>query len=208
MANADELAEWCSQIVQEADSASGDRATELGSTLCRQLDRVLNELWAFAAECSKAESVALAKLSLRLCSLYPQPTASSRQRVVLGERVLELHGIDEAHGGEALFGRTRVHMTHRETALLRYLLSNRERIISREELMKEVWRKHAIGERARTVDIHVHRLRCKLGQEFADRLETIRSGGYRLSLARSDSERVKNTAKSSEPMELEELAAE
>jgi DNA-binding response OmpR family regulator len=87
----------------------------------------------------------------------------------------------ELYDREATIARERVRMTRREAELLHYLLSHRERVVSRYELMEHVWGKRLTGAAARTVDIHVHRLRAKLGREFAERVETIRHVGYRFS---------------------------
>ena len=186
------------------DSDLDDQQDEIATALCSQLDRVLDELWSFANDQNAfaADSVALAQLALRLCCLYPQPAAAVKQRVTLGERVLELNGRD------ALLERSRVRMTRREAELLHYLLSHRERIVSREELMEEVWQKRLTGPAARTVDIHVHRLRRKLGREFAERLETVRNIGYKFSLVPVAPERLKHILKRPKHAELREHAAQ
>ena len=148
----------------------------MDEALRAQLDRVLEELWSFAADDTSVtgDSVAMAQLAMRLCRLYPQPEAPA-QRIALRTRVLELYD------REAKISRERVRMTRRESELLHYLLSHRERVVSRYELMEHVWGKRLTGAAARTVDIHVHRLRSKLGREFAERVETIRHVGYRFS---------------------------
>jgi DNA-binding response OmpR family regulator len=96
-------------------------------------------------------------------------------RVQLGSRVLEVYGRDLHIDGE------RVRMTRREAGLLHYLLTHRERIVPRHELMEQVWGTRLIGTAARTVDIHVYRLRAKLGKDLAAHLETVRQAGYRFS---------------------------
>lgn len=169
-----------------SDDESNDREQQITSALCLQLDRVLDELWKSSDDhsTSAVNSAALAQLALRLCRLYPRATPNMKQRIALGEQVLELHAFDGTHGRDVLFGQARARMTRREAALLHYLLCNRDRIISREELMNKVWNKRLIGMAARTVDIHVHRLRRKLGAELATRLETVRNAGYTFSTDR------------------------
>jgi DNA-binding winged helix-turn-helix (wHTH) protein len=148
----------------------------VAAALRSQLDRVLEELWSFADNetAFTGDSVAMAQLAMRLCRLYPQSEPPA-QRIALSTRVLELYD------REATIERERVRMTRREAELLHYLLSHRERVVSRYELMEHVWGKRLSGAAARTVDIHVHRLRSKLGREFAERVETIRHVGYRFS---------------------------
>ena len=166
------------------DPQADDRDGAIVKALCSQLDRVLEELWAFAERSEANGSVALAQLALRVCCLYPRSTSTMRQRVAQGAQVLEVHGFDLAHGRGALPGPARIRMTRREAALLHYLIGHRDRIVSREELMKEVWQRSLTGAAARTIDIHVHRLRRKLGDEFALHLETIRNVGYVFSTVR------------------------
>jgi DNA-binding winged helix-turn-helix (wHTH) protein len=146
------------------------------TALRQQLDQVLEELWSFADDSTavSGDSIVVAKLAMRLCRLYPE-SGSPAQRVALRTCDMELYE------REAKVACDRVHMTRLEAALLHYLLSNRERILSREELMQHVWGRRLSGAASRTVDIHVHRLRAKLGQEFAERVETVRHAGYRFS---------------------------
>ncbi len=68
-------------------------------------------------------------------------------------------------------------LTPQEFALLRYLVQNAERALSREQLLQRVWG-DAYNGTARTIDIHVRRLRAALGNE-AGRLQTVRHVGYR-----------------------------
>lgn len=72
-------------------------------------------------------------------------------------------------------------LSEREIELLRYLSLNRERVVSRDELLQRVWRLPASLSRTRTVDMHVARLRDKL-RDSADEpriLLTVRGKGYR-----------------------------
>ena len=67
-------------------------------------------------------------------------------------------------------------------ALLSFLARNRGRACTREELVVHVWTERELTS-ARTVDIHVHRLRQKLGRPFSELLETLRNVGYKLRTA-------------------------
>jgi DNA-binding response OmpR family regulator len=68
-----------------------------------------------------------------------------------------------------------VPLTAREFALLHYLYERRGAVVSRKELLRDVWGE-SYGGGARTVDIHVRRLRAKLGAAW---FETIRGVGYK-----------------------------
>ncbi|MDX1469393.1 MAG: response regulator transcription factor [Acidimicrobiia bacterium] len=69
-------------------------------------------------------------------------------------------------------------LTFMEYELLRFLMENPVRVWSREQLLSKVWGYEYYGG-ARTVDVHVRRLRAKLGEERASWITTVRSVGYR-----------------------------
>lgn len=68
--------------------------------------------------------------------------------------------------------------TYMEYELLKFLVTNPDRVFSRDALLANVWGYDYYGG-ARTVDVHIRRLRAKLGQEHAPRIRTLRSVGYR-----------------------------
>ncbi len=69
-------------------------------------------------------------------------------------------------------------LTFMEYELLRFLVENPVRVWSREQLLSKVWGYEYYGG-ARTVDVHIRRLRSKLGEERASWITTVRSVGYR-----------------------------
>jgi DNA-binding response OmpR family regulator len=71
-----------------------------------------------------------------------------------------------------------VDFTYMEYELLRFLATHPNRVFTREALLTSVWGYDYFGG-ARTVDVHVRRVRAKLGTELAERLKTVRSVGYR-----------------------------
>ena len=73
-------------------------------------------------------------------------------------------------------GRT-ITLTYKEFALLEYLLRSPKRAVPREELLRTVWRKGVSKEGTRTIDVHVRRLREKLGGCL--QIATVRGVGYR-----------------------------
>ena len=64
-----------------------------------------------------------------------------------------------------------------EYELLRFLASNPGRVFTREVLLSQVWGYDYFGG-ARTVDVHIRRLRSKLGEQHAGMIQTVRSVGY------------------------------
>jgi len=71
-----------------------------------------------------------------------------------------------------------VDFTYMEYELLKFLVTHPGRVFSREALLSRVWGYDYYGG-ARTVDVHVRRVRAKLGSEQAARIKTVRSVGYR-----------------------------
>ena len=71
----------------------------------------------------------------------------------------------------------RVTLTRREFELLRFLIQNKERVVSRDRLLERVWGYDRAIE-TRSVDVHVGRLRAKLGPVGAQ-IETVVGLGYR-----------------------------
>ncbi len=71
-----------------------------------------------------------------------------------------------------------VTLTHKEFSLLCLLLRNRERVLTRDHLLNEIWGYAYDGEN-RTVDVHIRTLRQKLG-EAGDYIETVRGIGYKI----------------------------
>ena len=76
-------------------------------------------------------------------------------------------------------------MTYMEYELLKFLAQNPGKVFTREMLLSRVWGYEYYGG-ARTVDVHVRRLRAKLGEEHANLIQTVRSVGYRFGQSRWD----------------------
>jgi DNA-binding response OmpR family regulator len=83
----------------------------------------------------------------------------------------DFDGVAVAVDGEA------VRLTRREFELLRYLVQNKNRVVSRDRLLERVWGYDRLVE-TRSVDVHVGRLRGKLG-EAGKQIETVVGLGYR-----------------------------
>ena len=74
-------------------------------------------------------------------------------------------------------------LTYMEYELLKFLAQNPGKVFTREMLLNRVWGYEYYGG-ARTVDVHVRRLRAKLGEEHAGLIQTVRSVGYRFGQSR------------------------
>jgi DNA-binding response OmpR family regulator len=128
----------------------------------------------------------------------------ARIRMAIGRVAAEQEAADpDAHvirtGEEATYtakisGRT-LDLTFKEFELLKFLAQHPGRVFTREQLLQEVWGYDYFGG-TRTVDVHVRRLRAKLGPENETLIGTVRNVGYRFVLpakeqeSRSDASRV------------------
>jgi DNA-binding response OmpR family regulator len=77
-------------------------------------------------------------------------------------------------------------LTFKEFELLKYLAQHPGRVFSREQLLQEVWGYDYFGG-TRTVDVHIRRLRAKLGTEHEQLIGTVRNVGYRFVLPPKES---------------------
>ncbi len=96
---------------------------------------------------------------------------ATEERHKVGDIVVDRAAHEVTLGGRA------VPLTAKEFALLAYLCERRGRVLSRDHLLSNVWGNRYEGG-PRTVDIHVRRLRAKLGEAFP--LDTLRGSGYKL----------------------------
>lgn len=74
-------------------------------------------------------------------------------------------------------GAGKPHLTRKERELLHYLRDNAGKCLSREQLLHEVWG-YRSGVKSRTLDVHVQRLRRKLGPIEGAKILTVFRGGY------------------------------
>ncbi|MEO7132395.1 MAG: response regulator transcription factor [Dermatophilaceae bacterium] len=86
--------------------------------------------------------------------------------------------IDEASYSARLRGRL-LDLTYKEFELIKYLAQHPGRVFTRAQLLQEVWGYDYFGG-TRTVDVHVRRLRAKLGPDHEALIGTVRNVGYRL----------------------------
>ena len=114
------------------------------------------------------------ELVLRVSAILRRSRAAVANADVIAVGPLQ---IDRAHHRVTAAGR-HVELTATEFKLLLVLANRRGRVQSRAQLLEDVW-EAAPDVQTRTVDMHVQRLRSKLGPE-ADLIETIRGFGYRM----------------------------
>ena len=72
-----------------------------------------------------------------------------------------------------------MYLTYKEFELLRFLMTHRGRVFSRDALLRHVWGEEYLGG-TRTVDVHIRRLRAKIGPQFDELIQTVRNVGYKM----------------------------
>ena len=108
----------------------------------------------------------------RLAMLWRRVGSGAGAVTRLGPLALDTESYRATAGGRPL------DLTYKEFELLRFLASSPGRVYTRPALLREVWGYDFYGG-TRTVDVHVRRLRAKLGPEHEHLIETVRGVGYR-----------------------------
>jgi DNA-binding response OmpR family regulator len=99
----------------------------------------------------------------------PEPTVTDDDaplvRIDTGQRTAEVNGRE-------------LDLTYLEFELLAHLVQNPNRVHTRDQLVTTVWGYGHVGD-GRTVDVHIARLRRKLGADFRGAIQTVRRVGYK-----------------------------
>jgi DNA-binding response OmpR family regulator len=119
------------------------------------------------------------RIAVGRATIQPGPVA---EEVRSGELV-----IDEATYSARIRGAA-LDLTFKEFELLKFLAQHPRRVFSRSQLLQEVWGYDYFGG-TRTVDVHVRRLRAKLGPENEALIGTVRNVGYKFVPARHEGRR-------------------
>ena len=105
------------------------------------------------------------------------PSAPAVRGARLGKARLDLQRREVIWPGDA-----RTELSETEAAILAFLLANRDRTVTREDLLASVWGIPPHGVETRAVDMHVARLRAKLrdpaGRPTPEAIVTVRARGY------------------------------
>lgn len=166
-------------VVQESpDGAGSAELTELATRLADEARRLLLEERP-GTNVTAAVAVSTPSPAAVLAAAPPaaSPTAPAGAPTVDVDR----HSYRASVDGRVLG------LSFREFELLAFLVDHPGRVFTRRQLVSSVWDGAAVGDR--TVDVHVRRLRVKLGGA-ADRITTIRNVGYRFEPAATALETV------------------
>lgn len=140
-----------------------------------ELDRVLGlELGAddyLVKPFSIRELLARIKAILRRTSDFQE---TENEKIISKDIVLDLNGY------KAFIGNNEVRLTMKEFELLKYLMQNKGRVFTRENLLNNIWGYDYYGD-SRTVDVHIRHLRSKIEENLGENryIKTIRGIGYK-----------------------------
>jgi DNA-binding response OmpR family regulator len=131
--------------------------------------------------CGPAELEARIRLAIGRVSAQREAADPEAHVIRSGEVV-----VDDATYTAKISGRP-LDLTFKEFELLKFLAQHPGRVFSRQQLLQEVWGYDYFGG-TRTVDVHVRRLRAKLGPENETLIGTVRNVGYRFVLPAKEKE--------------------
>jgi two-component system alkaline phosphatase synthesis response regulator PhoP len=170
--NPRELLSYCTQLKE--------KHPEVGAVLVAAKPEFLVELAAFMGSFDDfcLLTAPPMELGLRISKLSGAANARPSSLIEVGALRIDMETYQVTVGSHP------VDLTYMEYKLLAFLASKPGRVFSRETLLQRVWGYDYYGG-TRTVDVHIRRLRAKLGQEYGSLIETIRSVGYRFRKVRA-----------------------
>lgn len=168
--------------IDEATAAAAgvslaDLVAALRKTVADLVPQAANETYAAVALAPKGvggKSVDVVRTALR------DPRAIDKLVVGAGNEDEPAKGIVVDVQRKKIFADgTNAELTYKEFELLNYLIENEGETISREEIIDVIWAEDEVNApNARTIDVHVRRLRAKIAG-YEDIIRTVRGGGYR-----------------------------
>ena len=178
------------EIGPDLPSEAGALVVELGDEplrRLRQLETLAGESAIPVLVVISPDQLPLLDTAVGVTDFVVAPLGQAELRLRL-RRLTHAAGTDEIHHFKdlelnlltyqaTLSGRP-LDLTYMEYELLRFFMERQGRVWTREQLLSKVWGYEYYGG-ARTVDVHVRRLRAKLGEERASWITTVRSVGYR-----------------------------
>lgn len=172
---------WTAAVVEVTEdlgrclSFAGKISGEYGLPVLLVVDRTLTAEIADESSISDfvLSPIDRTELRVRMARIAGRPGSIDLEEI-LRYRDLELNTATY----QATVGGGPVDLTYMEYELLRFFVENSGRVWSREQILSKVWGYDYFGG-SRTVDVHVRRLRAKLGEERSSWITTVRSVGYR-----------------------------
>ena len=153
-------------------TALRDRDARVPAAVVVERDQLERYPWHETADELVYPGAPAAELRVRLAMLRRRAGAGDGSVIRVGALSLDTDTYHVTVSGRPL------DLTFKEFELLRFLAQHPGRVFTRPALLREVWGYDFYGG-TRTVDVHVRRLRAKLGPEHEHLIETVRSVGYR-----------------------------
>ncbi|MBZ4642670.1 MAG: two-component system, OmpR family, alkaline phosphatase synthesis response regulator PhoP [Deferribacteres bacterium] len=117
------------------------------------------------------ELLARVKAIMRRC-------CSSRDE---SEGIIEYKGLKlDTKSREATFNGEKIDLTPKEYDVLLFLLKSKGQIVSREQIVNELWGKNTLYKWSRSLDVHVQHIRSKLSRYLPDFIKTVSGVGYKI----------------------------
>jgi DNA-binding winged helix-turn-helix (wHTH) protein len=169
-------------IDEETAAAAGTSIAKLAQEIRAYAQSLVTGAESYAAVAVAPASAPGSALDV-VRSTFGDPTVKARQRTETA-RVQPAQDprpsgvlIDLARREVHLDGES-LNLTFKEFELLNYLVENGTRTVGRDELLEGLWRNAEEVPNERTIDVHIRRLRSKLGR-LANTVRTVRGQGYR-----------------------------
>ncbi|KRE81574.1 winged helix-turn-helix domain-containing protein [Arthrobacter sp. Soil763] len=169
-------------IDEETAAAAGTSIAKLAQEIRAYAQSLVPGAESYAAVAVAPASASGSALDV-VRSTFGDPTAGARQRAE-NARLQQPQDprpsgvlIDLARREVALDGES-LNLTFKEFELLNYLVENGTRTVGRDELLEGLWKNAEEVPNERTIDVHIRRLRSKLGR-LANTVRTVRGQGYR-----------------------------
>ena len=168
-------------IDEETAAAAGTSIAKLAQEIRAYAQSLVSGAESYAAVAVAPASAPGSALDV-VRSTFGDPTVNSRQRAETARPQAQ----DPRPSGVLIdLARREVHLdgeslnlTFKEFELLNYLVENGTRTVGRDELLEGLWRNAEEVPNERTIDVHIRRLRSKLGR-LANTVRTVRGQGYR-----------------------------
>ncbi|MET4096432.1 winged helix-turn-helix domain-containing protein [Arthrobacter sp. UYCu712] len=168
-------------IDEETAAAAGTSIAKLAQEIRAYAQSLVSGAESYAAVAVAPASAPGSALDV-VRSTFGDPTVGARQRAETARQqpqdprpsgvLIDLARREVALDGESL------NLTFKEFELLNYLVENGTRTVGRDELLEGLWRNAEEVPNERTIDVHIRRLRSKLGR-LANTVRTVRGQGYR-----------------------------
>lgn len=127
---------------------------------------------------NQVDDIVLTNYNFKELAIRLKLLLSRTQRQIETDKIVVGQMTIDPRSYEVRIGDHPVLLTYREYELLRFLVSNRGRVFTRKALIEKIWQYDFLSG-SRTVDVHIRRLRAKLGPRYGSLIETVRNVGYR-----------------------------